>query len=217
MSERLAELQPLRPNVAVLQECSASAGIGLWFSTTSTKGVGIWAGDGYRIRPVECHPEVTHSVFPAAIDGPETFHLLAVWAQKLPSYVGAVIAGLEAYSRFAREAPTIVLGDFNSASTLQDPAARRAHASLIERLRLDWGLVSAYHNYPREPQGTEVATHYHQFSPNAGYHLDYCFVPIEWVPRLSSVMVGNVEEFTSSDHRPLLVEVSPVRDGARVV
>src|ERR687890_154788 len=88
--ERLAELHPWRPDVAVLQECSPSPGTGIWFPTTSRKGVGIWAGNRYRIRDVPCDPGVTHSVFPAAAEGPEPFHLLAVWAQALPSYVDAV-------------------------------------------------------------------------------------------------------------------------------
>ena len=217
MGERLVELQPWRPDVAVLQECSPSAGLGIWFPTTANKGVGIWAGDGYKIRPVECHPEVTHSVFPAAIEGREPFHLLAVWAQALPSYVDAVMAGVEAYSKFVQEAPTVVVGDFNSSPALRDSRARTDHDSLLARLREDCGLVSAYHHRSGAGSEPEMPTYYHQFVGNAGYHLDYCFVPIDWVPRLSSVKIANVEEFTSSDHRPLLVEVSPVPDEVRVV
>jgi hypothetical protein len=215
--DRLAELQPLHPDVAVLQECSPSAGTGIWFPTTSSKGVGIWTGSGYTIHPTSCHPSVTHSVFPAAIEGSETFHLLAVWAQALPSYVDAVMAGVEAYSEFVQEAPTVVVGDFNSSSALRHPRARTAHHSLLARLQEDWGLVSAYHHRSGAETEPEIPTYYHQFARKAGFHLDYCFVPIDWVPRLSSVLVAAAEEFTSSDHRPLLVEVSPARDDGTVV
>jgi hypothetical protein len=145
LDDRLAELQPLGPDVAVLQECSPSAGTGTWFPTTSRKGVGIWAAAPYTVRLVHCQA-LSHSVYPVAIDGPEPFHLLAVWAQKLPSYVHAVFAGLEAYSQFVMEAPTVVMGDFNSSPALRDPAARRAHGTLLARLREDWGLVSASHH-----------------------------------------------------------------------
>jgi exonuclease III len=62
-----------------------------------------------------------------------------------------------------------------------------------------------------------MPTYYHQFARNAGFHLDYCFVPIDWVPRLSSVTIAGAEEFTSSDHRPLLVEISQVRDDVIVI
>ena len=196
--------------MAVLQECSPSDGTGVWFPTTSSKGVGIWASEGYRIQPVPCSPVVTHSVFPAAIEGLESFHLLAVWAQKLPSYVHAVFAGLEAYSQFVMEAPTVVMGDFNSSPALRDPAARRAHDTLLARLREDWGLVSAYHHWTDAVTESEMPTYYHKFDATAGYHLDYCFVPTGWVSRLSRVSVAGPQEFTSSDHRPLLVEVSPV-------
>jgi endonuclease/exonuclease/phosphatase family metal-dependent hydrolase len=174
--------------------------------------VGMWSDHRYRMRPVPCDPRVAHSVFPIAFDGPEAFHVLAVWAQNLPSYVSAVLAGLNAYSRFIQEAPTVVLGDFNSAPSLQDPDARLAHATLLERLRSDWGLVSAYHHYPETSQAPEMPTYYHRFASTARYHLDYCFVPIQWLPRLSSVSVAGPEQFTSSDHRPLMVELSPLAE-----
>src|SRR5215203_4049180 len=192
---RLSELGALSPDVAVLQECSPSDGTGVWFPTTSSKGVGIWASEGYRIQPVPCSLVVTHSVFPAAIEGLESFHLLAVWAQKLPSYVHAVFAGLEAYSQFVMDAPTVVMGDFNSSPALRDPAARRAHDTLLARLREDWGLVSAYDHRSGAATAEEMPTCYHQFDRKAGYHLDYCFIPSDWVPRLSSVIVAGAEDF----------------------
>jgi exonuclease III len=202
--------------VAVLQECRPSDGTGVWFPTTSSKGVGIWAGEGYRIQPVPCSPVIKHSVFPAAIEGPESFHLLAAWTQALPSYVGAVFAGLDAYSEFVQDAPTVVIGDFNSSPALRDPGARRAHETLLKHLREDWGLVSAYHHRSGARTQEEMPTYYHQFDGKAGYHLDYCFIPCDWVPRLSSVIVAGPEEFTSSDHRPLLVDVSPLSGNASV-
>jgi hypothetical protein len=208
--KRLAELQPLEPDVAVLQECSPSEANGIWFPTTSRKGVGVWAGPPYSVRPVPCEPSITHSVFPAAIEGPEPCHLLAVWAQKLPSYVDAVIAALEAYSLFIQETPTVVVGDFNSSPMLKHSGGRRAHDTLLNRLREDWGLVSAYHHRSGAATAEEMPTYYHQFDRKAGYHLDYCFIPSDWVPRLSSVIVAGTEEFTSSDHRPLFVELSQV-------
>jgi len=216
LDDRLAELQPLGPDVAVLQECSPSAGTGTWFPTTSRKGVGIWAAAPYTVRLVPCQA-LLHSVYPVAIDGPEPFHLLAVWAQKLPSYVHAVFAGLEAYSQFMMEAPTVVMGDFNSSPALQDSAARRAHDTLLARLREDWGLVSAYHHWTDAVTESEMPTYYHKFDATAGYHLDYCFVPRAWVSRLSRVSVAGAQEFTSSDHRPLSVEVSPAQDSMNVL
>jgi hypothetical protein len=205
--ERAAELDRWRPDVLVLQECSGISSAGLWFPTTATKGIGVWAGQGYDVRPGTLSPLVTHSVFPVAVQGAERFHLLVVWAQRAPTYVTAMLEGIEAYADFMHEAPALVLGDFNSAPTLATAAARRDHAELWRRLVGDWGMLSAYHLSTGASPGTESPTYYHSFHRSAGFHLDYCFVPAAWATRIRSVRLAGPDEFVSSDHRPLLVEL----------
>lgn len=45
-----------------------------------------------------------------------------------------------------------------------------------------------------------------------GFHIDYCFVPKQWMDRLDSVQVGSFDGWIASgfsDHAPLIIDVSP--------
>ena len=40
------------------------------------------------------------------------------------------------------------------------------------------------------------------------YHIDYCFVPEQWMPKVRSVSVGDPEIWLNySDHVPLCIEL----------
>ena len=51
------------------------------------------------------------------------------------------------------------------------------------------------------------ASYYHHWNESAPFHLDYCFVPEEWVDRLTRVEVGSFAAWPQSDHRPLTVDI----------
>jgi endonuclease/exonuclease/phosphatase family metal-dependent hydrolase len=49
-------------------------------------------------------------------------------------------------------------------------------------------------------------------NPAKGYHIDYCFMPTDWVQRIKHVDVGShAAWYKASDHVPLLVEVEDSR------
>jgi endonuclease/exonuclease/phosphatase family metal-dependent hydrolase len=70
-------------------------------------------------------------------------------------------------------------------------------------------LTSVYHEHHGETHGAETRPTYflyrHRHRP---YHLDYCFLPTAWMPRVTQVEVGTHEAWSRwSDHMPLTVEV----------
>ena len=85
------------------------------------------------------------------------------------------------------------------------------HSRLVEVLRDDFGLVSAYHAHTGRAPGEEQPTLYWQWKHHQPYHVDYCFVPESWVGHIRSVEVGGWAEWEGrSDHRPVVVEVGGV-------
>ena len=105
----------------------------------------------------------------------------------------------------------MIVGDFNSHSRF-DGKQRPNHTTLHQRLRDDFGMVSAYHQAKERDgaTGAEAPTYYHYWSQDNPFHLDYCFLPTLWVNRLGSVQVGGYDEWKHlSDHRPLVVEIKP--------
>ena len=72
------------------------------------------------------------------------------------------------------------------------------------------GLVSAYHHFFGEEQGSETRpTFYLLWKENRPFHIDYCFIPEAWTADIRSVSVGTYADwFASSDHRPLVVELN---------
>jgi endonuclease/exonuclease/phosphatase family metal-dependent hydrolase len=109
------------------------------------------------------------------------------------------------------EGPTVLLGDFNSSVALDDRLGRSDHRTLDTQLRDEFGLVSAYHVSHHEQAGSESRpTHYWRWQETSPYHLDYCYLPQSWVSSIESVAVGSYPVWAdASDHRPLIVDVSP--------
>ena len=75
------------------------------------------------------------------------------------------------------------------------------------------GLASAYHDNRGVAQGGESEpTHYWRDRTKDGptYHIDYVFVPRQWLPRVRSVEVGGFEDWCGaglSDHVPIVVDL----------
>lgn len=119
------------------------------------------------------------------------------------------IQGALRYRDWLVAAPTGVLGDFNdnaSYLTTNWPALLEAFEPL--------GLVSAYHTWTGEAFGQETtSTHFHRRAATSGWHVDYCFAPEVWAPRITIVHVGSHDEWgTLSDHTPVIVDIDlPMR------
>lgn len=211
--QRAAQLNSFRPDLVVLQECGEPASAAdrqcVWFGSRSIQGVGVVARGDWSVERGPVDPAVD-SVYPVRVSGPVEFHLLAVWAQKRPTYVRAVLDGLARYREFLTAAPTVVVGDFNSHPRWDADAPEANHTVLADLLRRDFGLVSAYHAAAsRSGVAAEEATLYWRWQEGQPFHIDYCFIPESWVARLGAVEVGGYREWADkSDHRPLLVEVA---------
>ncbi len=92
------------------------------------------------------------------------------------------------------------------------PGWRINHRKLVEKLEA-LGLVSAYHEINGELQGQESQpTLYWRDRKRDGptYHIDYIFVPRDWVGGVRSFSVGGFDDWVGSglsDHVPLVMEV----------
>jgi Endonuclease/Exonuclease/phosphatase family. len=150
-------------------------------------------------------------MFAARVQGPVTFTAVAVWAQPEPTYSEALRRAVAIYRDLLLSGPCVVLGDLNSSVAWDNRHGRSDHRELERQLREEFGLVSAYHVATGEQPGEESRpTHFWRWHEEAPFHLDYCYLPEQWLAGLISVTVGTYEEWAdASDHRPLTVEVVP--------
>ena len=181
-----------------------------WFGANPRQGVAITVRAPYHIH-AEPGRGQSQSMFAARVLGPIEFTVVAVWAQQEPSYSEALRLGIRVYSDLLANGPCILVGDFNSSVAWDTKHGRADHRELESRLRQDFGLVSAYHAATGEEPGHESRpTHFWRWQKQAAFHLDYCYIPEGWLPDLERVAVGSYEEWAdSSDHRPVIVDVSP--------
>jgi hypothetical protein len=213
--QRATDLAPLQADITVLQECAKpnekAAGQCAWFGSNPAHGVGVVARSPFRVVPGRRNRKLDHSAFPAIVTGPgpTRFHVLAVWALPRPSYVRAMLEALDTYAHFLRAAPSIVVGDFNCFAQWRGAAPSARHTELARRLKDDFRLVSAYHGAPGyDPDVAEKPTHFWRWREHHPFHIDYCFVPVDWSGAIRSVEVGDfAEQHWRSDHRPVLVDL----------
>jgi endonuclease/exonuclease/phosphatase family metal-dependent hydrolase len=201
-------------DIVVLQECTepeVQDESCIWFGSNPKQGVAVVASPSWKVNRGAVHEEVPDSVFPVVVDGPERWHLMAVWAKARPSYVGAILHGMDRYADFMKEVQCLMVGDFNSHYCFDKKKRKATHAELVNRLGNEFGLVSAYHSSRgRGNDCLEEPTLYWQWKESQPFHIDYCFLPKESAERILSVDIGSYESFASeSDHRPLLVELAP--------
>lgn len=209
---RAADLSDLAPDLLVLQECAAPASGEdeqlLWFGPNPRHGAAIIASADCRLHRVPVHPGGGDSVYPAILEhraSGESLFVLGVWTKPAPTYVAALLSGLDAYADHLSAGPAVVLGDFNSHSRF-DRAGQPTHGELVTRLREEFGLESAYHAFA--PDREEVATHFWRWQGTQGFHLDYCFVPVTWRSAIREVrVIDEPAGSRRSDHRAVVVDV----------
>jgi endonuclease/exonuclease/phosphatase family metal-dependent hydrolase len=208
--KRAARLDHLHADIIVLQECTrpdVQDHQCIWLETPGTKrGVGIIASGEWRVAAGPVDAAVPHSVFPVKVFGPTLFHLLAIWALPKPTYLRAIVHGLDRYHEFLRAAPVIIMGDFNSPKN--DAHSRTDHTALEDRLRAEFALVNAWRSHvERTGQPMNEPTHYWRRNQKDKFHIDYCFFPADWSSKLQSAEIGNYSDWAiESDHRPLTVQ-----------
>ena len=228
--KKLKALENLEPDLAIVAECASPdrlwgkqpllAPIPMqWIGDDENRGLGILAFNGYRVlRCREDQPELRW-MLPVEVRGPVEFHLLAVWAmpQRASKSVSEELGvqplqGVERYRKFLSAVPAVVAGDFHNNIGSDHGIKAVNHIRLaagLERL----GLASAYHVGQSELHGKETQPTFYEpkrTSDGPRYHVDYCFLPLEWCSHLRQVELGSFETWVGSglsDHVPLVVDL----------
>ena len=184
------DFQPTYSHRAVLRPIPKSIGI---FSYTDTTLEPLCVMPGVRCYRARHHQH--------------QFQVMAVWTSV--STIGKqdyrqLHEALDHHDGWIRQMPTIVLGDFNQSARYKGDGWPTLQ-TLLDGL----GLASAYHSHFKEDFGQETRqTHYNKRRQDKGCHLDYCFLPKEWVPMIDRVEVGTYSEWGQiSDHVPLIVDL----------
>jgi exonuclease III len=218
-------LNDLRPDIAVIPECSREAILACkndgftacWWGENKHKGLGVLATSPWRLeagrRPTQ------KWIAPVWVQGPLNFLLIAVWACpvggiKEKNYVGQIFEAVTRHPGwFADNQAVVMCGDFNS-NAIWDLGRKRNHSGMVELLG-DRNLCSAYHAFFSEEQGEESrSTYYFWHRKERCFHLDYIFVPNSWMPRVREVEVGTYEHWRpTSDHVPIVVDIAEWADG----
>ncbi len=215
LTGKLAALHRLKPDIAVIPECPylPSASQTFWLGRNRRKGLGIIARAPWVVTPLVVQGTLPRYVQPLAVTGPASFLLIAVWAMNegRDRYVRGMHRACDLLEPLVKRGASVWMGDFNSNAIWDhEHPAGLSHSALVARLA-DWGLVSAYHAVRRQAHGSETTptfyTYRHRHRP---YHLDYCFLPSAWVPRITGVHVGRHATWAArSDHMPLTVTLTP--------
>jgi exodeoxyribonuclease-3 len=211
---RLSELAEYEPDIVFLQECGpvdALATCDVVGSRTinGRKGIALLAPAARRraVAPVVLNGCGRASIAAEFVE-PVPFSLIGIWAQG-PAYVEDVLMTLRAHAHLLRAGRAVVIGDFNSGSRLGRRASLSTHHRRVLDMCTDLGLASAYHAFHGVEAGGEThATYFHQFARSKPWHIDLCFVPRAWTPRLLNVAVLDGRKWARrSDHRPLVVDL----------
>ncbi len=216
-SERIA---PLLPDVLAVQEVENldslvkfSGPIQPTFRDRITdpafprRAIGVFSYTGVAARAVDLSEPMNYFRRYEVDREGLSFNVVAVWTYKTKvsktSY-RQVHEGLIRHASWIRERPTVILGDFNANASFKGKNWRE----LVELLS-SFGLSSAYHRYFDEEPGSESRpTHFHGGKEASPFHLDYCFLPEDWVSRIKRVEVGAHNDWCAlSDHVPLVVDL----------
>ena len=205
-------------DIAVVPECSEKSVVDLkesgyetaWFGSNCRKGLAVLCRKGWSIRQLP-QPEQKWIV-PLEIDSPTPFILLAVWAcrigtVKANNYIGQVYQALVSHPEWF-SGLVVLAGDLNS-NTIWDNERPVGNHSAVVRILAERGLVSAYHEFFGELQGAETQPSFYFYRhADKPFHIDYIFIPRQWLPCLKSVNLGSHQEWSKlSDHCPVVVDL----------
>jgi exodeoxyribonuclease-3 len=222
LDKKVDALLSLKPDVAIIPECSEKSAIALqqrgfnalWFGSNQHKGLGVICRQDCALRAL---PQPAQKwIAPIEVDAPTPFTLIAVWAcqigtKRADNYIGQVYHALMAHPEWFSQRPVVLAGDLNS-NKIWDAHRRVGNHSAVVKLLDERGLVSAYHEHFDEKQGEECRpTIYFRHHEDKPYHIDYIFIPRDWAARLRTVEVGEFESWSRlSDHCPVIAEVADI-------
>jgi exodeoxyribonuclease-3 len=232
LHRKVDALLRLQPDIAVICECaeawrlraliSSLTSDPVWIGHNRNKGLAVLTFNGYTARLADPFYQALRHIAPVHITGPVQCNLLAVWAQNASGGVsrknqlGPLRRALSKYKAFMAERPAIVAGDFNNNVFWHRSGWRINHINAVDDLEKA-GLFSVYHEVRGERQGSESEpTLYWRDRKKDGptYHIDYIFLPRQWLARVQRLTVGTFEDWCGSglsDHVPILVDLDVER------
>ena len=183
----------------------------LWFGKNKNKGLAIFSYSNFRFTVLDNYNQDFQMIIPIAVtDGQIDFNLFAIWANnatdKDGQYIEQIWKAIHHYSNLLTDTKTILVGDFNS-NTKWDRKHRESNHSNVVKLLEEKGIFSTYHLHYKLTQGAEEhPTLYMYRHKNKPYHIDYCFVSKDFLKKVSSVEIGDFDEWIKySDHVPVVV------------
>jgi hypothetical protein len=223
LPRKLAGLVALRPDIAVLsevacpeklrQEAPQLSGVPIvWVGSNPNKGLAVVSFTGSGLELDGSYRDANQYVAPVHVHGPKPFRLLAVWdhndrKEGLNRRAGPLLRALDDSLEFCRSNDLVVAGDFNNNPQWDRPNGPNNMARISQEL-MKRGLVSLYHSRSGLAFGAEAQATYWQYrNRTKPYHIDYIFVPTDWLKHLVSFEIGTFEDwFQHSDHAPLSAE-----------
>jgi endonuclease/exonuclease/phosphatase family protein len=209
-AEKLKIAQSINADVLVLTEAPKVAGNDghHWFpSDFGQLGTTVLVSGDYTVEPL-VEKAKPACVIPFRIQGPVSFTLLAVWTwpqKPYKNYKDPLIAGLCDCRN--RPGPFVIAGDFNGNVRFDRPRTRLKWSTCFQEVE-SFDVVSAYHARFKETYGSESRpTQYQTRKRDRPFHLDYVFVPCSWQSAIRDVTVPGFEEYSRSDHRPVIVDL----------
>lgn len=181
-----------------------------------SKGLAL-AGFGTTLSPIVTPPESGR--YSLAAETPHGFGLLGIWscppADKSTTYGHHVVSAIATRADWLADTPSIVAGDFNLAPNGIEDSKTGVLRDVFARMDA-LGYVSIYHHEHDEPYGAETNnTYFHYRHADKGFHIDYCFVHRDLLPRVADFRVGLYDEYVrstdtskgASDHVPLILDL----------
>jgi len=218
--KKYQHLDDLAADIYVIQECEnpatskdvnyiAWAENHLWIGDSKNKGIGVFAKNGNTLAQLDWsstyHDHTVKHFLPCRVNN--SFDLLALWLHQNNSPTFGYIGQFWKYLQVNKSSlhDVMIIGDFNSNVKWDTWDRWWNHSDVVRELN-EIGTVSLYHKYFDEAQGKESKpTFYLHRSLLKSYHIDYCFAPERVANQLTSITVGEYQDWIhASDHVPLI-------------
>lgn len=195
-------------------------------ATNANKGLGIFPRGGVIIRQApdwevvvskwNDAPHRLDVLLPFEVLSPFRMNILAVWSFNNRGHsgrsklIGPVLIALEELSDWLKDAPSIVIGDFNNHPIWDKRGKENNFRRHIDKFaKID--MFSVYHSKLNESYGSERNPTY-KSSMSKYYHIDYAFICNSLLGAAScdlGVAHEWIEDNRVSDHVPLILDLAP--------
>ena len=208
--EKFRDILELDADIYVIQECENPAESScveyvdfaknhLWIGEHKSKGLGVFAREGVRMRENDWKKFCLRNFLSVNINN--SFDLVAVWAchPYIEEYYIYQSINIVNYNE-----NTIIIGDFNSNAIWDKKHHSRTHSAIVQQLN-DIGISSAYHYSTNEVQGSETAPTFYLYRHfDKPYHIDHCFTAAKNIH--SYHVLNSLHWLEKSDHMPILLK-----------